>query len=46
MNWSSRMSLKKVEHYTRFLHRLGVFNEVEKKEILDKIHQYKQKKTV
>lgn len=43
VNWGRRISIKRVEHYTQFLYKIGIFNKEEKEEILGKIHHYQSK---
>lgn len=45
MNWSQFNPLKRVEHYTIFLHHLGLFSEQDKNEILKKIMHFNQRQS-
>ncbi|MDN4523764.1 hypothetical protein [Fictibacillus fluitans] len=45
MKWSHFTPLKRVEHYTIFLHQLGLFSEQDKNEILNKIIHLNQRQS-
>ncbi|WP_211235543.1 hypothetical protein [Fictibacillus gelatini] len=41
MKWSKESTFLKLEHYTKILHKLGLFSDDDRMEILEKIESYK-----